>query len=145
MKKTMVFSISICILSVLSLGCKKNSPAAPAPASVVGFWSGILTTSSIYPTTYGFDMLINSNGTIKVYVSSGTATDTLNISNTATGTYTFMDSTFKATTEAANGSTTQFNAAYYIKDPMNNSLGAYLSGSYTSNSGSGSFGIHIAP
>jgi hypothetical protein len=139
MKKVFILSICICFCAILNSGCKKNTPSPAAVPTVVGFWAGVIEA---FPITNGFDMLINSDGTVKIYISTASSVDTTTATNTATGSYTFKDTTFTATTMAANGATIKFNGTYSKTDPSDPTAGPFLSGTWSQTSTGGSFGIN---
>ena len=77
-----------CFLYILP-SCKKTVEPPPPPVSNhIGFWMGKYSTGATTYPSYGYAMLLRTNGTVRVFNGADTTTATK-----AEGTYTFTGTT----------------------------------------------------
>jgi len=80
-------AVTLVAFIVLATACSKSNNKAVQPKSIIGYWSGKYGGAYTYPTS-GYHFLFRSDGTVRVYDGTDTAS-----SGVAEGTYTFQDST----------------------------------------------------
>ncbi|WP_407526135.1 hypothetical protein PDL71_04880 [Lacibacter sp. MH-610] len=116
------------LITCCFISCKKEKecPVPDAP-SMVGFWQGKYGGSTVYPTS-GYAALFRSNGTVRIYDGTDTATagkaeGTYNVSgNTVTATYNYSPSI-------------QYSISATVDSKFTFLEGTYGSGTNTTNGG----------
>jgi len=114
----------IAVSAIIFSACKKEKHDDP---SIVGFWKGKYGGTSNYPNL-GYALLFRSNGTVRVFDGSDTAT-----AGKAEGTYTVIGSTVNLT--YTYGTSGTYSASATANSGLNFLEGTWGSGTNITNGG----------
>lgn len=122
------FIVAIIACSFIFISCKKESCPAPESPTLVGLWQGKYGGTTVYPTM-GYSALFRSNGTVRIFDGTDTAT-----ASKAEGAYTLSGSTVTATYTYL-GSGPQYSFSATVDSKFSFLEGTYGSGTSTTGGG----------